>query len=97
YAPGITTRAEIAAVVAAVAPKPVNVLMGASDLTVADLAALGVRRVSVGSGLARVAWAAVIGAAERIADAGRFDRLGDAVPGATLNAYFECDRRRGTS
>ncbi len=60
YAPGIKTREQIAAVVKAVAPKPVNVLMssGAQPLTVADLAALGVRRISVGGALARVAWGA---------------------------------------
>ena len=57
YAPAIRTREHIAAVVAAVAPKPVNLLIGwASDMTVADIAALGVRRISVGGALARSAW-----------------------------------------
>ena len=64
YAPGIRTREQIAAVVKAVAPKPVNFLMsGATDLTVSDLAGLGVRRISVGGTLARVAWTAFIRAA----------------------------------
>jgi 2-methylisocitrate lyase-like PEP mutase family enzyme len=97
YAPGIKTREQIAAVVAAVAPKPVNVLMGPSDLTVRDLAALGVRRVSVGSGLARVAWRGFMVAAEAMAREGRFDRLASAAPYAELNGFFERDLalRRG--
>ena len=64
YAPGIKTREQIAAVVKAVAPKPVNFLMSsATDLTVSDLAGLGVRRISVGGTLARVAWTATMRAA----------------------------------
>ena len=67
--------------VKAAAPKPVNVLMpGALGLTVADLAALGVRRISVGGTLARVAWGAFIRAAKTIASDGRFDAFKDAVP-----------------
>ena len=89
YAPGIRTRDEIAAVVAAVAPKPVNLLIGsASELTLADVAALGVRRVSVGGALARSAWGGFIRAAKRIADEGRFDGFADAASGADLNALF---------
>ena len=97
YAPGIQTREQIAAVVEAVAPKPVNVLMAAAtDLTVADLAALGVRRISVGSALARVAWGAFMRAARQIAEGGRFDLLGDAVPYAEIDRFFRDDlRRRG--
>jgi 2-methylisocitrate lyase-like PEP mutase family enzyme len=95
YAPGLTTRAQIGAVVRAVAPKPVNVLMSASTgITMADLAALGVRRVSVGSGLARAAWGAFIRAARELADAGRFDAFADAVPHGTLNAFFTDDLAR---
>ena len=95
YAPGIRTREDIAAVVQAVAPKPVNVLMAtASGVTVADLAALGVRRISVGSALARVAWGAFMRAARQIRDAGRFDLLGDAVPFAEIDRFFRHDRRR---
>ena len=95
YAPGITTREQIAAVVDAVAPKPVNVLCsGATPLAVSDLTALGVRRISVGSGLARAAWAGFVTAAERIARDGRFDGLAGATPGARLNRFFEDDLRR---
>ncbi|SDE05810.1 isocitrate lyase/PEP mutase family protein [Paraburkholderia lycopersici] len=88
YAPGIQTREQIAAVVSAVAPKPVNVLIGAnSALTLDDLAALGVRRVSVGGALARTAWGSFMRAAQRLAD-GRFDGFEGAAPGATLNGLF---------
>lgn len=92
YAPGLRTRDEIAAVVAAVAPKPVNLLIGwASDLTVADVAALGVRRISVGGALARAAWGGFLRAARLIADGGRFDGLADAAAGKDLNAFFTTD------
>ena len=79
YAPGIRTREQIAAVVAAVAPKPVNVLIGAPGHTVADLAALGVRRISVGGALARAAWGGFLRAAKQIASEGRFDAFADAA------------------
>jgi 2-methylisocitrate lyase-like PEP mutase family enzyme len=86
YAPGLTTREQIAAVVAAVAPKPVNVLMGTpSPLTVSDLAELGVRRISVGGSLARSAWGGFMRAAKRIAEQGDFNGFADAAPGAELN------------
>jgi len=89
YAPGIKTRADIAAVVAAVAPKPVNLLVGApSELTLADIAALGVRRVSVGGGLARSAWGGFMRAARSISEQGSFDGLADAASNAELNALF---------
>jgi 2-methylisocitrate lyase-like PEP mutase family enzyme len=89
YAPGIRTREQITAVVAAVAPKPVNLLIGsASDLTVSAVAALGVRRVSVGGALARSAWVGFMRAAKRIAEEGRFDGFADAASGADLNALF---------
>lgn len=88
YAPGISTREQIAAVVAAVAPKPVNLLVGsASELTVEEIAALGVRRVSVGGALARAAWGGFMRAAELLAE-GRFDGFEGAAPGKTLNAQF---------
>jgi 2-methylisocitrate lyase-like PEP mutase family enzyme len=90
YAPGLSSRDEIAAAVAAVAPKPLNVLVGAAtDLTVADFAALGVRRVSIGGALARAAWAGFQRAAGILASDGRFDGLRDAAPGADLNAFFD--------
>ncbi|TCT06362.1 isocitrate lyase/PEP mutase family protein [Paralcaligenes ureilyticus] len=89
YAPGIRTREQIAAVVAAVAPKPVNLLVGsASELTLKDIAELGVRRVSVGGGLARSAWGGFMRAARTLAEQGRFDGFADAASGADLNALF---------
>lgn len=89
YAPGIQTREQIAAVVAAVAPKPVNLLVGfASDLTLRDIEALGVRRVSVGGALARSAWGAFMRTAQQIAADGRFDGFADAASGAELNALL---------
>ena len=89
YAPGIRSRAEIAAVVAAVAPKPVNVLIGsASSLTVRDLELLGVRRISVGGALARCAWGAVMQAAKLLAEQGRFDGFAAAAAGDDLDALF---------
>jgi len=89
YAPGIRTRAQIAAVVAAVAPKPVNLLIGgASEFTLADVAAMGVRRVSVGGALARAAWGGFVQAARDIATHGRFDTLANGMPHAELNALF---------
>lgn len=89
YAPGIRTREEIAAVVAAVAPRPVNLLVGsATGLTVQDIAALGVRRISVGGALARAAWGGFLHAARAIATEGRFDAFADATPGGELNTFF---------
>jgi 2-methylisocitrate lyase-like PEP mutase family enzyme len=88
YAPGIRTPEEIAAVVAAVAPKPVNVLIGwPSDLTLDALSALGVRRVSVGGALARSAWGGLFRAARSLAE-GRFDEFAAAASGQELNALF---------
>ncbi len=89
YAPGLKTRDEIRAVVQAVAPRPVNVLVAADiGLTVEDLAALGVRRVSVGSALARVAFTAFRKAAEEMAGQGRFDSFAGIDPLATINGRF---------
>ena len=97
YAPGVRTRDDIAAIVKAVAPKPVNVLIGwPSDLTVDDLAALGVRRISVGGALAKVAWAGFIKAATEIATDGRFDAFAAAKAAGDLDAFFRADAgRRG--
>jgi 2-methylisocitrate lyase-like PEP mutase family enzyme len=80
--------ADIQAVVRAVAPKPVNALVGSDFATVADLAAIGVRRISVGGGLARVAWTAFLDAANEIAAIGTFTRLGRAIPFADLDQRF---------
>ena len=89
YAPGISTREQIAAVVQAVAPKPVNLLMGTpSPLTVKDCADLGVRRISVGGSLARSAWGGFIRAAKQIMEAGNFNAFADAASGAELNKAF---------
>jgi 2-methylisocitrate lyase-like PEP mutase family enzyme len=89
YAPGIRTREQIAAVVEAVAPRPVNLLIGsATEFTLEDIAALGVRRVSVGGALARAAWAGFLGAARAIASEGRF-AFAAATPGSELNAFFQ--------
>lgn len=88
YAPGIQTREQIEAVVSAVAPKPVNVLIGSTcDFTQEDLARLGVRRISVGGGLARAAWGGFMRAAQALAN-GRFDGFDGATPGKQLNAIF---------
>mgnify|MGYP001597304722 FL=1 len=89
YAPGLRPREHIAAVVAAVAPKPVNLLVGwASEWTVPQIAALGVRRVSVGGALARSAWGGFMRAARAIAEEGRFDEFASAARGDELNALF---------
>jgi methylisocitrate lyase len=88
YAPGIKTREQISAVVKAVAPKPVNLLIGASGLSVAQAADLGVRRVSVGGSLARTAWAGFMRAAREIAEQGTFTELGNGYPGGELNKMF---------
>ena len=93
YAPGPRTREEIAAVVAAAAGKPVNMLMfGDLGHSVDDLAALGVRRISVGGALARVAWSAFIRAAELIARQGSFAGFADNAASRPLNAFFGDDR-----
>jgi 2-methylisocitrate lyase-like PEP mutase family enzyme len=89
YAPGIRTSAEIAAVVQAVAPKPVNVLVGSDFTTVGEMAALGVRRISVGGALARAAWTGLLSAAREIAERGTFTGLGRAVPFAEINQSFD--------
>jgi len=97
YVPDVTRREDIAAIVKAVAPKPVNVLArNLGGLTLSDLAGLGVRRVSVGGSLARMAWAGVIRAGKDMAE-GRFDAFDEAASGAELNRFFAEDavRRAG--
>ncbi len=90
YAPGVTKADEIAAIIKEVAPKPVNVLVSGfnSHLTLPQLRDLGVRRVSVGSGLALVAWQAFLNAARDIHKTGSFVSLGKAAPSAALNGLF---------
>jgi len=98
YAPGIRTTDDIRAIVAAVAPKPVNVLVGwAGSPSVAELAALGVRRISVGGALARAAWAGFLTAAREIAGDGRFGALAGATPGGELDTFFSADVARRPS
>lgn len=89
YAPGIRTKEQIGAVVSALAPKPVNLLIGwPSEMTVEEVAALGVRRVSVGGALARCAWGGFMRAARLLAGQGSFAGLNQAAPGADLNSLF---------
>jgi 2-methylisocitrate lyase-like PEP mutase family enzyme len=94
YAPGVTGPDEIGAIVNAVSPKPVNVLVSSPSraLSVSRLADLGVRRISVGSALARVAWGAFIRAARGIAATGSFEALADAAPFADLDRVFSRPR-----
>ena len=91
YAPGLRTREAVAAVVKAVAPKPVNVLASAPGSTVRELEDLGVRRISVGGALARVAFGAFIRAAEEIARQGTFESFAGAAPHAQLVGFFRAD------
>ncbi|HXX51580.1 MAG TPA: isocitrate lyase/phosphoenolpyruvate mutase family protein [Xanthobacteraceae bacterium] len=94
YAPGIKTRAQIEAVVKAAAPKPVNFLnSGAFGFTVGDIAAMGVRRISVGGSLARVAMHAFIRAATEIARDGKFDCFAALITNPELNKFFGDDRK----
>lgn len=90
YAPGVSAPAEIASIVKAVAPKPVNVLVGSPNpaLSVSRLADLGVRRISVGAALARVAWGAFIRSARSIKETGSFDSFADTAPFAELDDLF---------
>ncbi len=88
YAPGIKTKDEIAAVVKAVHPKPVNLLIGASGLSLKEATDLGVRRISVGGSLARSAWAGFMKAAKEMAEKGTFTELASGYPGGELNKMF---------
>jgi 2-methylisocitrate lyase-like PEP mutase family enzyme len=94
YAPGLRTTDEIAAVVRAVAPKPVNVVMGLSGarFSLVELGELGVKRVSIGSALARAAYGAALRAATEIRNAGTFSFADEAIPYAVLNAMFNSPR-----
>jgi 2-methylisocitrate lyase-like PEP mutase family enzyme len=88
YAPRISTKEQIVAIVSELAPRPVNVLVGANYTTVAELADLGVRRISVGGALARAAWQGFVQAASEIADRGTFEHLDDAIPFDDINGRF---------
>jgi 2-methylisocitrate lyase-like PEP mutase family enzyme len=97
YAPGIAARDQIAAVVAAIAPKPFNLLVGsASELTLKEISALGVRRVSVGGALARSAWGGFMRAARLIAEQGKFDEFANGASGRELNSFFHADLKMRT-
>lgn len=91
YAPRLGSLEQIAAVVKAVAPKPVNALVGTDFATVRQLADVGVRRISVGGALARAAWTGFLAAAKEIAEQGTFTRLGRIVPFAELDGAFSKD------
>lgn len=89
YAPGISTKEEISAVVKAVHPRPVNLLVGAAGPSLADAGSLGVRRISVGGALARMAWAGVMKAAKEMAEQGTFTEFANGYPGGDLNKMFK--------
>ena len=89
YAPGIHSKSDIAALVKAVAPKPVNLLVGSDFTTVAEVAAMGVRRISVGGALARAAWNGFLEAAREIAAQGTFSHFARAVPFSEINGSFK--------
>lgn len=89
YAPGLRNLDEIKAVCAALAPKPVNVLVGANGLTAAEFAAAGVRRISVGSGLSRVALGAFLSAAKEMKDLGTFSFAKGGVTFTELNNFMK--------
>lgn len=92
YAPGVARREEMQAIVDAVAPKPVNILMSTNlGLRVADLAEMGVRRISVGSSLARCAWTGFIHAAKQIAETGSFGGFDGMVAFGELDEFFKSD------
>jgi 2-methylisocitrate lyase-like PEP mutase family enzyme len=88
YAPGVRDVASLTAIVQAVAPTALNVLVGSDFTNVAELRAIGVRRISVGGALARAAWAGFLRSAREIADEGTFHSLADAVPFAEINDAF---------
>jgi 2-methylisocitrate lyase-like PEP mutase family enzyme len=95
YSPGIKTREQIEATVKAVAPKPINFLnSGAFGFTVKELAEMGVRRISVGGTLARVAMNAFMKSAREIASEGKFESFVGVVSNAELNTFFHEDRAR---
>jgi methylisocitrate lyase len=88
YAPGISTKEEISAVVKAVHPKPVNLLVGAAG-SLADIGAMGVRRISVGGSLARMAWAGFMRASKEMAEKGTFSEFANGYAGGELNKMFQ--------
>lgn len=91
YAPGLRTLSDVKTVVDAIAPKPFNLLASpfTDGTTVAEIAATGVRRISVGGALARTAWTGFLAAAKEIAEQGTFTALGRAVTGVEVNGFFD--------
>jgi 2-methylisocitrate lyase-like PEP mutase family enzyme len=89
YAPGLKTPEEISAAVRAAAPLPLNVLMGGPGPSVAQLADLGVRRISLGGALARAAWGGFLRAARALADEGSFEPLANAAKSADIKALLD--------
>jgi len=97
YAPGVRSMSDVSAIVNAVAPKPVNVLVGADFTTVAQLAELGVRRISVGGALARAAWTGFLTAAREIATTGTFSTFARNIAVPEMNKFFDPARRHDPS
>jgi 2-methylisocitrate lyase-like PEP mutase family enzyme len=97
YAPGVRTMSDISAIVSAVAPKPVNVLVSSDFTTVAQLAEAGVRRISVGGALARAAWTGFLSAAREIATAGTFTTFARNIAVPETNKLFGAARRHDQS
>jgi methylisocitrate lyase len=97
YAPGLRAMSDIGAVVKAVSPKPVNVLVGSDFTTVAALAQIGVRRISVGGALARTAWGGFLRAAREIAEHGTFAGLTAAIPFSEIEQLFDSQRNQTSS
>jgi len=97
YAPGVRAMSDISAIVKAVAPRPVNVLVGTDFTTVAQLAEAGVRRISVGGALARAAWTGFLSAAREIATTGTFSDLARNISVPEMNKLFDPARRHDQS
>jgi 2-methylisocitrate lyase-like PEP mutase family enzyme len=97
YAPGVRAMSDISAIVSASAPRPVNVLVSTDFTTVAQLAAAGVRRISVGGALARAAWTGFLSAAREIATTGTFSDLARNISVPEMNKLFDPARRHDQS
>jgi 2-methylisocitrate lyase-like PEP mutase family enzyme len=94
YAPGLKTAQEMSEVIAAADGKPVNILIFTDlGLTVNDVKALGGRRISIGSALAKAAWSGFMEAADRIAEQGSFAGLPKNFPGSKLDGFFSQDKQ----
>ncbi|MGH7898747.1 MAG: isocitrate lyase/PEP mutase family protein [Candidatus Binatia bacterium] len=94
FAPGALDSEAISAIVAAVSPKPINVMATAKNRSVAELALLGVRRVSLASALARAALGGFLRVAREIAERGTFDGFASAAPAVDLNRFFRDEEWR---